>query len=360
MNSRFSNENIEYLISLTLSITASLLIGALIMMANGRSPVVGYGALLRGAFGGRYNIANTFAKMVPLALTGLATAISFRSGIFNIGGEGQLYLGAFAAAYVGITFTALPKGLGIALAIVAGILAGGLYAYVPGLLKVKYKIDEVITTIMLNSVAVLFTSYLVNYPFAPARGKLNGTEIIAKQFHLSRLIRLSTLNTSIFFMGLMALLMYYLMEKTSAGYNFKLVGQNPLFARFGGIDDRRQMIMAMVISGALCGLAGVFEVLGVHYRFLQHISPGYAWDGMLVALIVRNNPIGVIIMSIFFGALKTGSIAMENATSIPSELVLVIQSIIILFIAGERGFKDRFNELKLRRKIKQEAGEGDA
>lgn len=360
MNSKLFKKDLEYIVSLVLSISASLLIGALIMMANGRSPAVGYGALLKGAFGSKYNMANTFAKTVPLVLTGFATAISFRSGIFNIGGEGQLYLGAFAAAYVGITFTTLPKGIGIILAIIAGALVGGLYAFVPGLLKVKYKIDEVITTIMLNTVAVFFTSYLVNYPFATTRGKLNGTEIIADQFHLSRLIRLSTLNTSIFFMGFIALLIYYLMEKTSIGYDFKLVGQNSLFARFGGINDRRQMIIAMVLSGALCGLAGVFEVLGVHYRFLQNISPGYAWDGMLVALIVKNNPIGVIIMSIFFGALKTGSISMENATSIPSELVLVIQSIIILFIAGEAGFKEKFKEWNAGRKVKQKAGERNA
>ncbi len=357
MKNKLINKNTEYLISLTLSIFASLLIGALIMVANGRSPIVGYGAVIKGAFGSKYNIATTFAKTVPLVLTGLATAISFNSGIFNIGGEGQLYLGAFAAAYIGITFTSLPKVLGIALAIAAGGIAGGAYAFLPALLKVRYKIDEVITTIMLNSVAVLFTSYLVNYPFATTRGKISGTEIIAGQYHLSRLVRLSTLNTSIFFMGIIAIIIYYLMEKTSAGYDFRIVGQNSLFARYGGINDKKMMIIAMLISGALSGIAGVFEVLGVHYRFLQLISPGYAWDGMLVALIVRNNPLGIVIMSIFFGALKTGSVSMENATSIPSELVLVIQSIIILFIAGEAGFKNIFKEWNMKRRMKEKAGE---
>jgi ABC-type uncharacterized transport system permease subunit len=360
LNKKFLKEDLEYIISLAFSILTSLLIGALIMIANGRSPLVGYGALLKGAFGSKYNIATTFAKTVPLILTGLATAISFSSGIYNIGGEGQLYLGAFAAAYVGITFTALPKGIGILLAILAGAIIGGLYAYLPAVLKVKYKIDEVITTIMLNSVAVLFTSYLVNYPFATTKGKMGGTEIIAEGYHLSRLVKLSTLNTSIFFMGFIAIIIYYLMEKTSSGYDFKMVGQNSLFARYGGINDKKQMIIAMIISGALSGIAGAFEVLGVHYRFLQNISPGYAWDGMLAALIVKNNPIGVIIMSIFLGALKTGSISMENATSIPSELVLVIQSIIILFIAGEAGFKGKFKEWNLKRKSKQKAGEKNA
>lgn len=357
MRNRLSKENIEYLTSLVISIIASLLIGALIMVANGRSPIVGYGAVIKGAFGSKYNMANTFAKTVPLVLTGLATAISFNSGIFNIGGEGQLYLGAFAAAYLGITFTSLPKTVAIFLTILAGSLVGGLYAYFPALLKVRYKIDEVITTIMLNSVAILFTSYLVNYPFATSRGKISGTEIIAEQYQLSRLVRLSTLNTSIFFMGIIAIVIYYLMEKTSAGYEFKIVGQNRFFARYGGINDKNRMILAMIISGALCGIAGVFEVLGIHYRFLQHISPGFAWDGMLVALIVKNNPIGIIIMSIFFGALKTGSIAMENATSIPSELVSVIQSIIILFIAGEAGFKTKFKEWQLKRRAKEKVGE---
>ena len=359
MNTGQSKEKLEYILSLLFSILASLLIGALIMVANGRNPIVGYGALLKGAFGSKYNIATTFAKTVPLVLTGLATAISFRSGIFNIGGEGQLYLGAFAAAYVGITFTSLPKGIGILLAIIAGGVVGGIYAYIPAILKVKYKIDEVITTIMLNTVAVFFTSYLVNYPFATTKGKMGGTEIIGENYHLSKLVRLSTLNTSIFFMGIIAIIIYYLMEKTSRGYDFKMVGQNSLFARYGGIDDKKQMIIAMVLSGGLCGIAGAFEVLGVHHRFLQNISPGYAWDGMLAALIVKNNPIGVIIMSIFLGGLKTGSISMENATSIPSELVLVIQSIIILFIAGEAGFKEKFKGLG-RKKFKRQVGEKNA
>lgn len=357
MKDIFRKRDMEYLTSLFISIFASLVIGAFIMMANGRSPLVGYSALIQGAFGSKYNIATTFAKTVPLVLTGLATAIAFSSGISNIGGEGQLYLGAFAAAYVGITFTTLPGFVGIMLGIIAGGIVGGLYAFFPALLKVKYKVDEVITTILLNTVAILFTKYLVNYPFASAQGKMGGTEIISEQFQFSRLVRLSTLNTSIFYMGIIAIAIYYLMEKTSFGYDSKMVGQNSFFGRYGGIKDKKQMVIAMVISGGLCGIAGVFEVLGVHYRFLQHISPGYAFDGMLIALIVRNNPIGVLLMSLFFGALKTGSISMENATGIPSELVLVIQSIIILFIAGEAGFKNIYKDWKLKRVAQKKVGE---
>lgn len=349
-------DNLEYLISVFLSIVAALIIGALIMAANGRSPGLGYMALLNGAFGSKYNLANTFAKTVPLILTGLATAISFESGIFNIGGEGQLYLGAFAAAYVGFTFQSLPKGVGIILAILFAAAIGGLYAFIPAVLKVKYKIDEVITTIMLNSVAVLLTDYLVNYPFATAgQGKMGATEMIADKFQFTRLVRLSTLNTSVFFMLGISIVMYYIMKKTSWGYDFKMTGQNERFAKYGGVKTEKQMIVAMVISGALCGIAGAFEVFGIHYRFLQNISPGYAFDGMLVAMIVKNSPLGILIMSIFFGGLKTGSISMENATSIPSELVLVIQSIIILFLAGETGFKKKIKNMMLKKKKSEKA-----
>lgn len=349
-----SKERKEYLISLILSIAASLLIGALIMMANGRSPLVGYSALIEGAFGSNYKIANTIAKTVPLVLTGLATAIAFSSGISNIGGEGQLYLGAFSAALIGISFTALPKPISILLAILVGALVGGLYAYFPGVLKVKLGVDEVVTTIMLNTVAMLFTSYLVNNPFAAQDAKMAGTAIIGESYKLNKLVRLSTLNSSIFFVIVITIFMYYLMQKTSNGYEFKMVGQNKTFAKYGGINSGKTMLISMVISGALCGMTGVFEVIGVHYRFLQNISPELAFDGMLVSLVVRNNPLGIIIMGLFFGAMKTGSIYMETATGIPSELVEVIQSVIILFIAGENGFKTIYKNWKLNRETNKE------
>lgn len=230
----------------------------------------------------------------------------------------------------------------------------------PAVLKVRYNIDEVIVTIMLNTVAVSLTSYLVNYPFASQVGKLGATEIIGEGYHLSRLVRLSTLNTSIFHVIVITIIMYYLLERTSIGYEIKMVGQNSNFSRYGGINVKGRMILAMVVSGALCGIAGAFEVLGVHHRFLQHISPGYAWDGMLIALIVKNNPIGVVLMSLFFGILKTGSISMENATGIPSELISVIQSIIILFIAGEAGLKDKIKGYLASRSNKKKVGEKNA
>lgn len=340
-------ENMEYLSSLLFAIFLALLIGAIIMLLNGKNPLQGYSALLVGALGSKRAIATTLAKTVPLIVTGLATAISFKSGIFNIGGEGQLYMGAFAAAYVGFTFTNLPTVVGIALAILAAFVVGAMYAFIPGYLKIKHNIDEVITTIMFNSVAIMFTSYLVNYPFAADQGKMGGTNMIADAFKFPRLVSLSKLNTSIFYTAIIAILVYYLMKKTSYGYNLRMVGENSIFAKYSGVNNKKYMMSAMLMSGGLCGIAGAFEVYGSHYRFLQNISKGLAFDGMLIALIVKNNPIGIVFMSVFFAILKTGSNTMELMTGVPAELVLVIQSVIILFIAGEDGFKKIMKRRKL-------------
>lgn len=334
-------QKMDYIFSLAVAILLALLIGAIIILLNGKNPIEAYGALIKGSLGTKQALATTMAKTVPLIITGLATAISFKTGIFNIGGEGQLYLGAFAAAYVGFTFTHLPAMIAILLAVLASALVGAFYAFIPALLKVKYSIDEVITTIMFNSIAMMLTNYLVNYPFAAAKGKMGGTEMIAEAYKFPKLIAMTKLNTSIFYTILIAALIYYILRKTAYGYNFMMVGQNSIFARYGGLNTKKYMLVAMMISGGLCGIAGAFEVYGTHYRFLQNISKGLAFDGMLIALIVKNSPLGIVFMSIFFGMLKTGSNTMELMTGVPSELVLVIQSVIILFIAGEEGIKDR-------------------
>ena len=341
------SKQLEYIGSLMLAIFLAMAIGAIIMLLNGKDPLVGYAALFVGALGSKYQLATTLAKTVPLILTGLATAISFRSGIFNIGGEGQLYLGAFGAAYIGFTFTHLPVFVAVILAILVSAAIGGFYAYIPAILKVKFNIDEVITTIMFNSIAILFTSYLVNYPFQAAQGKMGGTDMIALAYKFPILVPISKLNTSIFYTMIIAVMIYYLMNKTSFGYNFKIVGENSIFAKYSGLNHKKIQVIAMIISGALCGIAGAFEVYGTQYRFLQNISKGLAFDGMLVALIVRNNPIGIVFMSIFFAILKTGSNSMEFNTGVPSELILVIQAIIILFIAGEQGFKEILKRKRL-------------
>ncbi len=323
---------------LVASIILSLVIGGIIILLIGEDPLEAYGALLSGSLGSFRQFAQTLSRMTVLTLAGLATAVAFKTGIYNIGAEGQLYLGAFAATYVGLTFTGLPAPIHIALATLFAAAAGAIWAYVPGVLRVKYRMDEVVTTIMLTSVAILFTDYLVNYPFIAEEGKLGATNVILETAQFPRLVELTRFNSSFFVMIAIALVIGYIMTRTTMGYNLRMSGQNPLFARFGGLDPGKQMIYAMLISGAMAGIGGGFQVLGVHYRFHQQISPGYGFDGILLALMVNHNPYGVILMGFFFAVLRTGSLSMEQATAVPSELILVIQAIIILFVAGERGF----------------------
>ncbi len=347
-----SKEKKQYLFFLFLSMAMALIIGAVIMIINRRNPLEGYKSLILGAFENPRKMASTMSKTIPLILTGFATAITFRAGIFNIGGEGQLYLGAFAAAYIGITFTALPGVLGKLLAIVVAALVGALFAYIPAVLRVKLGVNEVITTIMLNTVAKSFTQYLVTNPFSATDSKMAATDRIASQYQFKELVPFSNLSTTVFVSVLIALAIYLLMEKTIQGYEYKMVGENATFARYGGIKANKRMIQSMLISGALCGIVGAFEVLGVHFRFLDRISPDLFFDGMLVALVVKNSPLGIVLMGLFFGMLKSGSIHMETATGIPAELVAVIQAIIILFIAGETGFKTIYNNWKVRKNAK--------
>ncbi len=339
-------QQLEQIKIILFSILTALVIGAIIIALDGKNPFLAYTALIKNSLSGKYAIATTLLKSIPLIITGLATAIAFRGGIFNIGGEGQLYIGAFCGAYIGFTFTSLPAFIGIPLAFLAGMLGGALFALIPALLKVFYNIDEVITTIMFNSIGILLTNYFVTYPFKATDSNLSATNKMAEQFRLSTIVPGSKLNTSFYFTILIIFLVYYVLRKTTFGYNLDIVGKNNLFAKYAGINDKKIMIISMLISGALCGLAGTFEVYGTHKRFLANISNELAFDGMLVALIVKNNPVGIVFVSLFFAILKTGSLGMELQTNVPSEIVLIIQSIIILFIAGQDGFKKFYNNYK--------------
>lgn len=332
--------NESYLLSLAISIALALLVGAGIMLASGRDPIAGYGAMLSGALGSQRAIGDTLAKSATLCLTGLATAVAAQAGVFNVGGEGQLYFGAMASALLGAVLTGVPAVLAVPLCLMAGMAAGGLWALIPAWLKVKLNVNEVITTIMLNSVAIYFCAFLSNGPLKTSeQGIASGTAKIDPDFAFSRVINLSNLTTSIFLSLAAAMLVWYLMQRTSTGYEMKLTGENERFAYYMGIPTAKLMMTGMVISGAICGLVGMFEVFGLHKRFIDSVSNEFYYDGMLVAMIMRYRPTGIILMSFFFGVLKVGGTGMEQA-GVPSQTILIVQSIIIFFMAAERGISE--------------------
>ncbi|MBN1776869.1 MAG: ABC transporter permease [Clostridiales bacterium] len=342
----------QYLLSLFIAIVLAFLVGAGIMLLCGYDPIECYAALFRGALGKPRAFGNTLAKTATLCLTGLAMSVAAKAGIFNVGGEGQLYFGGLAAAVVGARLAGAPAWVIVVCALLAAVFAGGLYAWVPGILKVKLKVNEVVTTILLNSAAIYFCSYLTNGPLKTAeRGISSGTDSIAVSF--SPIIRLSNLNGSIWIAFAAALIIWYLMTRSTAGFEMKITGANERFAKYGGIRADRLMIAGMVISGMLCGLVGMIEVFGIHKRFITNLSAGYYFDGMLVAMIMRYQPFGVIVMSFFFAILTIGGSAMELSAGISGEVILIVQAVIIFFMAAEGGIRQSLRVWSAKRRVKR-------
>lgn len=351
--------NYSYIISLTLSIVIALLIGAILIIATGHSPAEGYGAMLEGVFGNSRVLGNTIAKSLNLCLTALAMAVAAKAGMFNVGGEGQLYLGGLAATMVGVIFQDLSPVVVIPCALIAATVVGGAFAWIPAWLRVKLNVSEVITTIMLNSAAIFFCKYLVNGPLkSTEKGVVAATENVYA-FKMAQLIPASNLTTALFYSAAIAFAVWYIMGKTTVGLEMKVTGENPRFSGFVGLEKDKMMIWSMIASGAICGIVGMMEVYGIHGRFTENISNEFYFDGMLLAMIMNYNPFGIIAMSFFFGILKIGAYAMELSTGISGEISQIIFSIIIFLMAAQSGFKQYFsNKLSKEIKLKGDTNNG--
>ncbi len=360
--------NWGYFGSLILSVVLALAVGAAIMAATGYDPLNAYHELFRGATGcdnlgqvftglfTKRQFGNTVEYAMVLFLTGLACAVGARAGIFNVGGEGQLYLGAIVSAYIGVVLNGLSPWIVIPVAALGAMAAGALYAWIPGVLKVKKKVNEVITTIMMNSIAIYFCAFLSNGPWKTSQpNRVSGTDPLDNVYRFTQLIRGSNLTTAIFASAIIAFLIWYVMSRTATGFEMKLTGHNPRFAKYLGLSVDKLVIGSMVVSGAICGLVGMMEAYGVRGNYQDGISNEYYFDGLLVAMIMGYRPVGIIVMSFFFAFLKVGAAGMELNAGVPGELYRIIQSVVIFFMAAEGGVKAL---LKVRRAGKEGAKHG--
>lgn len=360
--------NWGYFGSLILSVVLALAVGAAIMAATGYDPMNAYHELFRGATGcdhlgqvftslfTKRQFGNTVEYAMVLFLTGLACAVGARAGIFNVGGEGQLYLGAIVSAYIGVVLNGLSPWIVIPVAALGAMAAGALYAWIPGVLKVKKKVNEVITTIMMNSIAIYFCAFLSNGPWKTSQpNRVSGTDPLDNVYRFTQLIRGSNLTTAIFASAIIAFLIWYVMSRTATGFEMKLTGHNPRFAKYLGLSVDKLVIGSMVVSGAICGLVGMMEAYGVRGNYQDGISNEYYFDGLLVAMIMGYRPVGIIVMSFFFAFLKVGAAGMELNAGVPGELYRIIQSVVIFFMAAEGGVKAL---LKVRRAGKEGAKHG--
>ena len=313
----------------------ALLVGAVVLFASGRDAIGSYWLLAQQSLGGTTQIANTLVAATPILLTGLATAVAFRSGIFNVGVEGSLYVGAFAAAWAGFTLKGLAGPLLIVVAVLLAGAAGALWALVPGVLRARWRVDEVVTTLMLNYVAILLTSWLVNYYFLAPDIANSMSPMIAKQARLGSLLPPSQLTIAFLVALLVTGLYAYLFSRTRIGYELRMTGLNPRFARAVGIDLAGAVLIAFAISGVLGGVAGGFQILGVNYRFIDHFSPGYGFTGIAVALLGRGHPIGIVLAALFFGALSSGGAMIQLFSDIPLDLINILQGTVMIFAVIE-------------------------
>ena len=328
------------------AIILALLLGSILIAMCGEQPLVAYRALIMGAFGSSLNLQNTFVRSIPVILSGLAVSVAFACGMFNMGVEGQLYLGAFAAAWVGFTFQGLPAPLHVLLAIGAAALTGMVWAYLPAIAKIRWNTNEIVTTMMLNYVAQYFTSYLVSFPFKEP-GDLPQTPSIFPSAELYQISAASRLHVGIVLAIVLAIALYFLIRRTAFGYEIRMTGLSAPVSRCSGMDTERTALKAMLLSGALGGIAGAVEILGVHYRFINNFSPGYGWDGLAVSLLAKGNPLAILLAGVFYGGLQAGANIMEFSTSVPKQLVDALRAIIILFVAAD------FGALKLKERFKR-------
>lgn len=332
-----------------LSLFLALLFGAVLLALAGANPIETYRAMIGGAFGTTYNVSETLVKAVPLILTGLSVAIAFRMLFWNIGAEGQLVMGGIATAWVALfwveNLSFLPQSpfFWIPVMMIVAILAGALWGLIPALLKAYLNVNEIITTLMFNYIAILFYQYLFTTAWKDPEGF--GFPGTAQLELFTRLPRLAgRLHFGIIIALVAAFLVWVIMDKTRWGYEIRLIGENRESARYAGVSIIRNIILVMVLSGGLAGLAGLSEVSGISYRLQHGLAVGYGFTGIIVAWLARLNPWGVVLVAVLMAALFVGGDQIQISMGLPASVAAVLQGAILLFVLGG----DVFTRYRLR------------
>ncbi len=321
------------------AVVLALLAGAFLLLMVGANPLEAYGVLVRGALGNVNGLTQTLTKATPLLLVGLGICIAFRGGAINIGGEGQIIVGALATTAVSLALPNWPGFLLLPLALLSGALAGAVWGGIPGVLKARLNVNEILTTVMMNQIALQAMNYLLRGPMLDPAQITAGTNIpqsasLPEQVWLARLVPRTLLHSGIFLALGLAVLVYILLWRTTIGYRIRAVGLNPHAARYAGIPVRRYLALSMTLSGAFAGLAGAVEVTGVHHRMLEGLSGGYGFSGIVAALFGKLHPLGAIPASILFGALLVGADKMQRSIQVPSAMIVALQGLVVLFVVA--------------------------
>jgi simple sugar transport system permease protein len=316
-----------------LAIAAALLVGAGLIAIAGVSPLKAYSVLFTESLANYYGFSNTLTKTAPLLLTSLGILVALKAGQFNIGGEGQIYMGGLGSALVGLYLHGLPLVIHVPLALLGGFLLGGLWGFIPGYLKAVRGVNEVITTLLLNYIAQNLVSYLVSSPMKDPDAPTPYSALIDPSAQLPIILPQTQTHAGILLGVLVTIILWVVFARSPLGYQIETVGQNPIAARYAGISVERTIMLVMALSGGLAGLAGSGEVMGLKYRLFENFSPGYGFDAIAIAFLSRGNLAGVLLTSLFFGALRGGANVMQRSAGVPVTVVYAIQGLTVLFIA---------------------------
>lgn len=342
---------------LLLALLAALAIGAIMLLFLGANPLNAYAAMVSGVFGSVSGLTQSLVKATPLLLVGLGICIAFRASVINIGAEGQIVLGAVAATWFSLTFRTWPGWLLIPMTLMAGFLAGAAWGFIPGILKARLAVNEILSTVMMNAVALQVMNLLVRGPLIDPAGVTAGTylaqsERLPEQVWLPRLVPQTLLHTGTLIAVALAFVVYIFLWRTTIGYRIRAVGLNPDAARYAGIPVPFYQALSLTLAGGFAGLAGVVEVIGVQHRLLEGITSGYGFSGIVAALFGGLHPLGLIPASWLFGSLLVGADKMQRAVQVPSSLVDALSGLIVLLVVGSQLWSRRWAD---RRRLAVEA-----
>lgn len=344
----------QILVSFSATVFA-LVLGMLLIYAIGFDPFSAAVSMVEGAFGSKNAFGETLVKMTPLIFTGMSYALASRCGLTNLGMEGQLYMGALAGTATGIYVAGLPAALHLPLTILAGFIGGGLWGLIAGTLKVRFGASEIITTVMLNTIAISFIDYMVNGPMIEPPGINCQTQPVRSSAQLPTLISGTRAHWGFVIAIAFVVLFWLFLWRSKRGYEVRVAGLNLSAARYSGIHTNRNILLVMFLAGGLAGLAGCNEILGIQIRMIPEISPGYGFDGIAVSLIGNNTPFGIVIGALLFGAFRAGGNRMQIRAKVPNAIVSVVQALVIFAVVASQMLLDKWNEHQMKKINRQES-----
>jgi general nucleoside transport system permease protein len=341
-------------------VLVALIVGAIMLLLLKADPIAAYAALVQGAVGSTFGLTQSLVKATPLLLVGSGICIAFRANVINIGGEGQIIMGALAGAALPLAFPTVPGWILIPGSCLAGFMAGAFWGFIPGILKARLKVNEILSTIMLNAIALQVMNLLLQGPLMDPEGIAHGTFLhqtaqLPQQVWLQRLVPQTLLHSGAILALVVAIACYFFLWRTGLGFNIRAVGLNPSASRYSGINVPFYEALSMTLAGGLAGLAGVIEVIGVQHRLMSGITGNYGFTGIVAALLGALHPIGLIPASVFFGALLVGADKMQRAVQVPSSLITAMLGLIVLFVSGSALWARRWMARRDARRASREA-----